>query len=150
MDILSTLNGYLQSMFKPTDRPTYYAKIIYWINTFQKRFFVEPEQFYFSSQNSKIDLWLFSDKYILRINDFLHDTSSQKDEIEIYPFSQIRGYIKIEFENCYHLDIDPYYGSDSKVRLRFNQLGDPVEIEAVSIDCPQLVNVTNYLLQCIE
>lgn len=149
-DIITGLNKYLQGAFKTRERNDYLKENDYWINIFKKLLPGEPQLFYFSKDNDKVDLWLFSDMNILKINDFLHDPSYQKDEIEIYPLSQIIGPIDISVENYDFLD--PSYDSNAKMTLKFrvNQLSTPVEITATSADCPLLEAVAKLLLKNIK
>jgi len=148
--ILERLNDYLQMVFRPPERSNFFNKTTYWIKIFQKILSDEPQHFYFSKENNQTNLWLFSDKYILKTNNFLHDSSFEKDEITIYPLSQIIGHIDIEVEN-YSL-LDSSYGNNSEVtlRLKVNQLSNPVVLKARNFDCPQLMDVANFMLKNID
>lgn len=139
-------NNYVQRAPIIARRSAYVKATDYWFEVFERILPKSPEQLYFSKENDKANLWLFSDQYILVVSDFLHGSSIEKDSIIIYPLSQIVGHIDMEIE-YYYLN-QSSYDDKSKITIRFmvKNTDKQVVIEATGSNCPQLVDVAKYLL----
>jgi len=144
--IFKRLDEYLKTNYRLRERHPFPEKISYWVQIFEKILPDEPQQFFHSKLPDRMDLWLFSNKYILKINDFLNDEAFEKDNITIYPLSQLVGNIDIDTED-YSLH-SPDYNDTSKitVRIRINQVSNPIEIKAANKECSQLVDAAKFIL----
>jgi hypothetical protein len=151
--IMERLDEYLQGALNIHERHPYRTRIIYWMEIFEKMLPEGPQQFFFSKDPTRMDLFLFSRKHILIVADFLREHEVEEDHITIYPLTQIVGGIEMDLKGySLHRLRDSRYDDASRVtlRLRINKKDEPIEITGTNYDCLQVVEVARHLLANIE